>query len=252
MIESRIWLDKGDESTVVGDEEGEKVRVMSLRVSLLVNVCAKGWWWDGVSKQKRKFFVSGKIHIYPTLHHTTPHISSKRKQKKYKWNEERNRENLTEKLVLYNKIRTENVCTKWENQSNVYMFHVKKNLHPPTFNYLYKCEPRNKSGEWARWWWWKQKKEMPRFFFMLIWKEKFEISTTSLPPPHIPTSTTIKIIKKTHTLSKTKHRLMFWGGQSRLRINFSIWMENKIIFGKWKTGFCEVWMWKKKIITKTQ
>lgn len=79
------------------------------------SVCAKGWWWDGVSKQKRIFFFSflENTHTHMeayTSHHTTQ--SSKRKQKKYKWNEERNTERKfnREKLVLYNKNRTKSMC----------------------------------------------------------------------------------------------------------------------------------------------
>lgn len=173
-----------------GGGEGEKARVMSLGKSLWVRakrMCKRLMIrWSFKTKANNFFSFLFWKHIQ-THRHTHPYItpSSKRKQKKYKWNEERkHRENLTERNLYYIiKIGPKCMCLVEQRggkrKPNVCgMFHVKKNLHPPTFNYLYKWVYETKAENQRCWWWWwkreKEEEEMPRFLFMLIWKEKFD------------------------------------------------------------------------------
>lgn len=144
-------------------------------------VCAYGWWERLSFKTKAQFLETHQ-----------------------NWNAEKRMRNGTKftkhRLVLYNNrmdmrcicvcVCACYVCARMNEWDSKCAFHVKKNLHHQTFNYLYKCEKQKAEQD---------EKRNHQDIFGVCWFETKNFAHRR-PTPPMP----CRSLRETHIFSKTQ------------------------------------------------
>lgn len=124
------------------------------------------------------------------------------------------------------------VCARMNEWDSKCAFHVKKNLHHQTFNYLYKCEKQKAEQD--------EKRNHQDIFGVCRFETKNFAHRRPTPP--MP----CRSLRETHIFSKTPNQtIAFIAEPPWRRINFVYgWKSN--YFWRMNNTICEVWLWKKK------